>query len=47
MQKAFEQAGREARIFPLNISQSGGSVLESQAKEENASFLIAENHFVR
>lgn len=47
MQKAFEQAGREARIFPLNISQSGGSVLESQAKEENASFLTAENHFVR
>ena len=28
MQRAFEQAGLSARIFPLNISQSGASVAE-------------------
>jgi len=28
MQQAFEQAGLTARIFPLNISQSGASVVE-------------------
>ncbi len=28
MQRAFEQAGLTARIFPLNISQSGASVVE-------------------
>ena len=47
MQEAFGQAGRKARIFPLNISQSGASVLESQAEEENAGFLTTENLFVR
>jgi homoserine kinase len=30
MQKAFEQAGLRARIFPLNISQSGASVVEKE-----------------
>ena len=30
MQRAFEQAGLTARIFPLNISQSGASVTENQ-----------------
>ena len=29
MQRAFEQAGLKARIFPLNISHSGASVIES------------------
>jgi homoserine kinase len=28
MQRTFEQAGLTARIFPLNISQSGASVVE-------------------
>jgi homoserine kinase len=36
MQRAFEQAGRKARIFPLNISQSGASVLESESVEMNS-----------
>lgn len=31
MQRAFEQAGLTARIFPLNISQSGASVVENSA----------------
>jgi homoserine kinase len=30
MQRAFEQAGLTARIFPLNISQSGASVVEKR-----------------
>jgi hypothetical protein len=29
MQKAFGQAGLAARIFPLNISQSGASCTEA------------------
>jgi homoserine kinase len=29
MQKAFQEAGLAARIFPLNISQSGASVVEN------------------
>jgi homoserine kinase len=44
MQKAFEQAGLKARIFPLNISQSGASVLEYQSEEEYASFPITESY---
>jgi homoserine kinase len=31
MQRAFEQAGLMARIFPLNISQSGASVVEKRS----------------
>jgi homoserine kinase len=31
MQQAFEEAGLAARIFPLNISQSGASVVENGA----------------
>ncbi len=31
MQRAFEQAGLTARIFPLNISQSGASVVEKRS----------------
>jgi homoserine kinase len=31
MQQAFEQAGLKARIFPLNISQSGASVVEKRS----------------
>ena len=31
MQQAFEQAGLAARIFPLNISVSGASVVDGQA----------------
>jgi hypothetical protein len=31
MQRSFEQAGLSARIFPLNISQSGASVVENRA----------------
>ena len=31
MQQAFEQAGLKARIFPLNISQSGASVLKNKS----------------
>jgi len=47
MQQAFEQAGLRARIFPLNISQSGASVLENQFAENSADLLPAENCFVR
>ncbi len=47
MQQAFEQAGVRARVFPLNISQSGASVLESQSAENSADLLPAENCFVR
>jgi homoserine kinase len=35
MQQAFEQAGLTARIFPLNISQSGASVVENGAAANN------------
>jgi hypothetical protein len=47
MQAAFEQAGLKARIFPLNISQSGASILENQSEEECVGFPAAENYFVR
>jgi homoserine kinase len=47
MQKAFEQAGLTARIFPLNISQSGASVLEYFSEEEFAGFPAEKNYFVR
>jgi homoserine kinase len=47
MQRAFEQAGLTARIFPLNISQSGASVVESQVSGNGAEALSEENHFVR
>ena len=30
MQQAFQQASLAARIFPLNISQSGANVTENQ-----------------
>ena len=35
MKRAFEQAGLNARIFPLNISHSGASVIESPSASEN------------
>ncbi len=35
MQQAFEQAGLAARIFPLNISQSGASVVEKRSPSKN------------
>jgi homoserine kinase len=47
MQQAFEQAGLKARVFPLNISQTGASVLEYQADEEITSFPATEELFVR
>jgi homoserine kinase len=34
MQRAFEQAGLTARIFPLNISVSGASVVENRSSEK-------------
>jgi homoserine kinase len=46
MQKAFEQAGRKARIFLLNISQSGASVLEKQVGEEFSLFPAVEKDFM-
>jgi homoserine kinase len=46
MQKAFEQAGRKARVFQLNISQSGASVLENQAGEESSLFPTVEKDFM-
>jgi homoserine kinase len=33
MQQAFEQAGLTARVFPLNISQSGASVVDKQSSK--------------
>jgi homoserine kinase len=36
MQQAFEQAGLTARIFPLNISVSGASVVENEAGDRLA-----------
>ena len=36
MQRAFEQAGLTARIFPLNISVSGASVVENEAGDRLA-----------
>jgi len=44
MQLAFEQAGLMARIFPLNISHSGASVIESQVSGKDGP---EENCFVR
>lgn len=45
MQQAFEQAGLSARIFPLNISQSGAGVSENHAAGiipvENDAFPVA------
>jgi homoserine kinase len=46
MQKAFEQAGRKARIFQLNISQSGASVLENQMGKEFSLFPTVEKDFM-
>jgi len=40
MQCEFEQAGLSARIFPLNISQSGASVLEKQGGSQSAQALL-------
>lgn len=45
MQQAFEQAGLKARIFPLNISHSGASVVEGQASGKGAEVLSEENCF--
>jgi homoserine kinase len=36
MQRAFEEAGLKARIFPLNISQSGASVFDYQSEGKSA-----------
>jgi homoserine kinase len=44
MQHAFEQAGLQARIFPLNISHSGASVIESQVSGKE---IPEENCFAR
>ena len=44
MQQAFQQAGLKARIFPLNISHSGASVVESQVSEKT---VPEENCFAR
>jgi homoserine kinase len=47
MQGAFQQAGLTARIFPLNISQSGASVVESQVSGKGMKALSEENKFAR
>ena len=48
MQRAFEQAGLQARIFPLNISQSGASVVERRlSSEKEAVVMPAENNLMR
>lgn len=48
MQQAFEQAGLMARIFPLNISQSGASVIESRPASKNTAEIVpVENTIVR
>ncbi|MBN2388652.1 MAG: homoserine kinase [Anaerolineales bacterium] len=47
MQQAFEAAGLEARVFPLNISQSGASVLEKETAGKAAGLLPAEAFFAR
>ena len=47
MQRAFEQAGLTARIFPLNISQSGASVVESRVPGTGAEAVPEENSFAR
>ena len=41
MQRVFEQAGLTARIFPLNISQSGASVVDNYAIIKNDSALTS------
>ena len=46
MQRAFEQAGLKARIFPLNISHSGASVVESQSSCEDNTELLPVDHFL-
>lgn len=45
MQRAFEKAGLKARIFPLNISQSGASVVEARSLGKKAEVLAEENCF--
>jgi len=47
MMRAFEQAGLKARIIPLNISQSGASVLENHSDDGPVDFPTAENDFMR
>ena len=48
MQRTFEQAGLQARIFPLNISQSGASVVEKRSSSDaDAEALPVENSVVR
>jgi homoserine kinase len=45
MQRAFEKAGLKARIFPLNISQSGASVVETKIVRKRMEVLSEENCF--
>jgi homoserine kinase len=40
MQRIFEQAGLKARIFPLNISHSGASVVEDQVSKKGTEVLL-------
>ena len=47
MQQTFEQAGLTARLVPLNISQSGASVVESQVSGNGAEAIPEENSFAR
>jgi homoserine kinase len=47
MQRAFEAAGLKARIFPLNISHSGASVVEGQVSGDGTEALPEENCFAR
>lgn len=48
MQRAFEQAGLQARIFPLNISQSGASVVMNRSiSKDGAETPAVENHPAR
>ncbi|MGD0612377.1 MAG: homoserine kinase [Anaerolineales bacterium] len=47
MQRTFEQAGLKARIFSLNISHSGASLVEGQVSEKGAEVLSEENCFTQ
>ncbi len=48
MQQAFERAGLKARIFPLNISQSGASVVDGESSSRKRIELTpAESRFAR
>ena len=47
MQRAFEQAGLTARIFPLNISQSGASVVDNgTATKNNSALAPVDDHLI-